>query len=107
MQVKHAYPAETDPTTQMGALQEQRAPAKASETQLRKPVSSSLGPSSGLTWTCSSTYLSIAIRKPSLCSPHPCLADLGCFMRVAHRNAPDYGIYGLLDFWQIFGKTVF
>jgi len=28
-------------------------------------------------------------------------------MRVAHRNAPDYGIYGLLDFWQIFGKTVF
>src|SRR5580693_3223115 len=21
-------------------------------------------------------------------------------MRVAHRNAPDYGIYGLLDFWQ-------
>jgi hypothetical protein len=36
-----------------------------------------------------------------------CLADFGCFMRVAHRNAPDYGIYGLLDFWQIFGKTVF
>src|SRR5437660_11460229 len=35
------------------------------------------------------------------------LADFGCFMRVAHRNAPDYGIYGLLDFWQIFGKTVF
>jgi len=28
-------------------------------------------------------------------------------MRVAHRNAPDYGIYGLRDFWQIFGKTVF
>jgi len=28
-------------------------------------------------------------------------------MRVAHRNARDYGIYGLLDFWQIFGKTVF
>ncbi len=31
-------------------------------------------------------------------------------MRVAHRNAPDYGIYGIygpLDFWQIFGKTVF
>ena len=21
-------------------------------------------------------------------------------MRVAHRIAPDYGIYGLLDFWQ-------
>ena len=35
------------------------------------------------------------------------LADFGCFMRVAHRNAPDYGIYGLLDFWQIFGKLVF
>jgi hypothetical protein len=26
---------------------------------------------------------------------------------VSARNAPDYGIYGLLDFWQIFGKTVF
>ena len=35
------------------------------------------------------------------------LADFGCFMRVAHRNAPDYRIDGLLDFWQIFGKTVF
>src|SRR5882762_4654598 len=34
-------------------------------------------------------------------------SGFGCFMRVAHRNAPDYGIYGLLDFWQIFGKTVF
>src|SRR5258708_21561064 len=32
------------------------------------------------------------------------VADFGCFMRVAHRNAPDYGIYGLLkllaNFWQ-------
>jgi len=28
-------------------------------------------------------------------------------MGVAHRNAPDYGIYGLLDFWQIFGKNGF
>jgi hypothetical protein len=28
-------------------------------------------------------------------------------MRVAHRNAPDCEIYSLLDFWQIFGKTVF
>src|SRR5258708_6364590 len=36
-----------------------------------------------------------------------CLADFGWFMRVAHRNAPNYGVYGLLDFWQIFGKTVF
>src|SRR6266481_2964676 len=31
-------------------------------------------------------------------------ADFGCFMRVAHRKAPDYGIYGLLEllanFWQ-------
>jgi len=35
------------------------------------------------------------------------LADFEYFMRVAHRNAPDYGTYGLLDFWQIFGKTVF
>src|SRR5271154_6328666 len=72
MQVKHAYPAETDPTTQMGAPQEQRAPAKASETQLRKRVSSSLGPSSGLTWMCSSTYLSIAIgTKPIPQLPSP------------------------------------
>jgi len=36
-----------------------------------------------------------------------CLADFGCFMRVAHRNALDDGIYGLLDFWKIFGKMVF
>ena len=32
------------------------------------------------------------------------VADFGCFMRVAHRKAPDYGIYGLLEllanFWQ-------
>jgi hypothetical protein len=31
-------------------------------------------------------------------------ADFGCFMRVAHHKAPDYGIYGLLEllanFWQ-------
>ena len=30
--------------------------------------------------------------------------DFGCFMRVAHRNAPNYRIYGLLEllanFWQ-------
>src|SRR5882762_3931219 len=30
--------------------------------------------------------------------------DFGCFMRVAHRNAPDYRISGLLEllatFWQ-------
>jgi len=28
-------------------------------------------------------------------------------MRVAHRNSPDYGIYGLLDFWQILAKRFF
>ena len=32
------------------------------------------------------------------------VADFGCFMRVVHRDAPDYGIYGLLEllanFWQ-------
>jgi hypothetical protein len=32
------------------------------------------------------------------------VADFGCFMRVAHREASDYGIYGLLErlanFWQ-------
>ena len=32
------------------------------------------------------------------------VADFECFMRVAHRNAPDYGIYGLLELlanlWQ-------
>jgi hypothetical protein len=32
------------------------------------------------------------------------VADFGCFMRIAHRKAPDYGIYGLLEllanFWQ-------
>ncbi len=32
------------------------------------------------------------------------VADFGCFMRVAHRKASDYGIYGLLEllanFWQ-------
>jgi len=32
------------------------------------------------------------------------VADFGCFMRVAHLKAPDYGIYGLLgllaNFWQ-------
>ena len=32
------------------------------------------------------------------------VADFGCFMRVAHRKAQDYGIYGLpellANFWQ-------
>jgi len=32
------------------------------------------------------------------------VADFGCFMRVAHRKAPEYGIYGQLEllanFWQ-------
>ncbi len=32
------------------------------------------------------------------------LVDFGCFVRVAHRNAPDYGVYGplelLANFWQ-------
>src|SRR5438046_6172659 len=56
MQVKHAYPAETDPITQMGAPHWQRAPIRASETQLRKRVSNSVGFSSGLAFTCSLTY---------------------------------------------------
>jgi hypothetical protein len=33
--------------------------------------------------------------------------DFGCFMRVAHRNAPDFGIHGLLELLANFGKTVF
>jgi len=28
-------------------------------------------------------------------------------MRVAHRTAPDYGIYGLLDCWQNFWQNGF
>ncbi len=32
------------------------------------------------------------------------IVDFGCFVRVAHRNGPDYGICGLLEllanFWQ-------
>jgi hypothetical protein len=32
------------------------------------------------------------------------VGDFGCFVRVAHRNGPDYGICGLLEllanFWQ-------
>ena len=32
------------------------------------------------------------------------VVDFGCFVRVAHRNGPDYGICGLLEllanFWQ-------
>src|SRR4029077_16850030 len=72
MQVKHAYPTETDPTTQMGAPQAQRAPAKASETQLRERASSSLGFSSGLALTCSWTYFPIPIgMKPIPLLPSP------------------------------------
>lgn len=61
----------------MGGPQEQRAPTKASETQLRKRVSSSLASSSRLAWTCSWTYLSIAIgTKPIPLFPSPVSREL-------------------------------
>ena len=56
--------------------------------------------------------LLIAAVLPSAGTPEsatPAMDVIGIWQatRVAHRNAPDYGICGLLDFWQIFGKTVF